>query len=84
MNAIDHPSPRLTLTVEEAARVLGIGRTLAYEGVRTGAIPSVRVGRRLLVPKAALARLLVEGVYSAGAPAEPSSDGKRPASRRGG
>lgn len=46
------------LTVEEAGRELGISRGLAYEGVRTGAIPSVRIGRRLLVPRAALDRLL--------------------------
>ncbi len=52
------PDTRKTLTVEEAARELGIGRGLAYEGVRTGAIPAVRVGRRLIVPRAALDRLL--------------------------
>jgi excisionase family DNA binding protein len=68
MNAIDYPSPRLTFTVEEVAVVLGIGRTLAYEGVRTGAIPSVRVGRRVLVPKAALDRLLVAEKTVADAP----------------
>jgi excisionase family DNA binding protein len=49
---------RLTLTVEEAAKVLGIGRGLAYEGVRSGAIPSVRIGRRVVVPVAALRELL--------------------------
>ena len=47
-----------TATVEEAATVLGIGRNTAYEGIRSGEIPSIRVGRRVLVPKAALARLL--------------------------
>ena len=49
---------RLTLTVDEAAKVLGIGRTSAYEGVRAGQIPSIRVGRRRLVPRAALLKLL--------------------------
>src|SRR4051794_31197472 len=47
-----------TLTVETAGRYLGISRPTAYEGVRTGDIPSVRVGKRLLVPTAALRRLL--------------------------
>lgn len=47
-----------TITVEEAARELNISRGLAYEGVRTGAIPSIRIGRRLVVPRAALDRLL--------------------------
>lgn len=48
-----------TLTVPEAARLLGIGRNLAYEiAAREGEIagvPVIRVGRRLLIP---LARLL--------------------------
>jgi len=48
----------LTLTVEEAARALGISRTLAYEAARSGALPCVRIGRRLLVPRTGLDRLL--------------------------
>jgi excisionase family DNA binding protein len=51
---------RLTLTVEECARVLGIGRQLAYEKVKTGEIPVLKIGRRLLVPRAALKKLLDE------------------------
>lgn len=47
-----------TLLVEEAAHALGISRASAYEGVRTGTIPSIRIGRRILVPRAALERLL--------------------------
>lgn len=49
---------KLVYTVDEAADVLGIGRTSAYEAVRRGEIPSIRVGRRLMVPKAQLDRLL--------------------------
>ena len=49
---------RLTLTVEEAAKVLGIGRNTAYEGVAAGEIPSIRIGARLLVPAKALYRML--------------------------
>ena len=51
---------RLTLTVEETARVLGIGRQLAYDRVKTGEIPAIRVGRRLLVPRWALEKMLRE------------------------
>jgi excisionase family DNA binding protein len=47
-----------TLTVEEAARVLGISRGTAYKAVRAGEIPSIRIQRRLLVPRLALDRLL--------------------------
>ncbi|OGO21496.1 MAG: hypothetical protein A2Z28_03390 [Chloroflexi bacterium RBG_16_51_9] len=51
---------RLTLTVEETAKLLGIGRQLAYDRVKTGEIPVVKVGRRLLVPRRALEKLLDE------------------------
>lgn len=49
---------RVTLTVDEARRMLGISRGSAYEAVRTGSIPSVRIGKRILIPRAALTRLL--------------------------
>nr|CUV20553.1 protein of unknown function [Ralstonia solanacearum] len=52
---------RLALTVDEAAACLGISRPTAYEGVRTGQIPSVRIGRRILVPRAALEQMLAGG-----------------------
>lgn len=38
------------MTVEEAGHLLGLGRGAAYAAVRRGDIPSVRVGRRVLVP----------------------------------
>jgi excisionase family DNA binding protein len=53
---------RLMLTVEEAAKVLGISRAFAYEAVRRGDIPHIKIGRRLLVPKAALQRLLASAM----------------------
>jgi excisionase family DNA binding protein len=49
---------RLTFTVDEAAAILGIGRNTAYEAIRRREIPSVRFGRRLLVPRNALENLL--------------------------
>jgi excisionase family DNA binding protein len=52
------PVERLTYTVEEAARLLGIGRNHAYEAVKSGQLPVVRFGKRLLVLKAPLDRLL--------------------------
>ena len=51
---------KLTYSVEEAARLLGIGRNLCYEKVKTGEIPVLKIGRRLLVPKIALEKLLSE------------------------
>lgn len=49
---------RLTLTVEEAAAALGISRASGYEAVHRGEIPCIRIGRRILVPRVALDRLL--------------------------
>ncbi|MGO9299700.1 MAG: helix-turn-helix domain-containing protein [Acidimicrobiales bacterium] len=51
---------RPTVTVELAGEILGIGRNSAYEGVGAGQIPSIRVGRRIVVPTAQLRRLLGE------------------------
>ncbi len=42
---------RLTYTVDEVAAVLGIGRSVAYQYVRTGVIPAERIGRRWLVSR---------------------------------
>ena len=49
----------LTITVEEACRLYGIGRTLGYELARRGELPgAIRLGRRLLVSRPALERAL--------------------------
>ncbi len=51
------------LTVPEAAKLLRIGRNLAYELVARGEIPSVRLGRLIRVPRAALEeRLRAAGI----------------------
>ena len=51
LDALEH---RITLTVEEVASLLGLGRTAAYEAARRGQIPSRRLGRRVIVPVPAL------------------------------
>ena len=51
-------STRKTRTIPEVAKVLGIGRNAAYEAARTGQIPTIRIGGRILVPLAALEKLL--------------------------
>jgi excisionase family DNA binding protein len=48
----------LTFTVEQVATLLGISRTTAYESVRRGEIPAVRLGQRLVVPQRAVAEML--------------------------
>jgi excisionase family DNA binding protein len=49
---------RRTYDIPEAAELLGIGRNAAYDAAKAGSIPTIRVGKRLLVPKAALDRML--------------------------
>jgi excisionase family DNA binding protein len=54
-----HGDPTLVaLTVEEAARRIGIGRTKMYEYVTSGEIPSVKIGRLRRIPVEAVAEFL--------------------------
>ncbi|MCH9000580.1 MAG: helix-turn-helix domain-containing protein [Proteobacteria bacterium] len=48
----------VTMSVPEAGRRLGIGRNAAYEAAARGEIPMIRIGRRMLVPRAAFERML--------------------------
>ena len=50
----------LIMTVEEAGKLLGLSRGSAYQAVRTGELPSLRIGTRWLVPRAAIARMVAE------------------------
>ena len=52
-------SVRLVLTVEEAAELLGIGRTLMYALISAGEVESVRIGRLRRVPIDALERYVI-------------------------
>ena len=51
-------SKSLVLTITEAAEILRIGRAAAYEAARTGELPVIQFGRRKLVPRAALEKML--------------------------
>lgn len=56
MNSTD--TKQATISIEGAAKRLGIGRQAAYAAAHKGEIPVIRIGKRLLVPVAALDRLL--------------------------
>lgn len=45
-------------TVEEVAEILGVSRNTAYEGIKTNAIPHLKLGRRIVIPVQALNSLL--------------------------
>ena len=49
---------KLCYTVPEAAELLGFSRNFGYELARTGQIPILRFGKRMLVPKAAFDKML--------------------------
>lgn len=51
---------RLVYTVVEVGRLLGLSAAGAYQAVVRGDIPSLRIGRRLLIPKVAVDRILAE------------------------
>ena len=53
------PNPDETPFVDaiEAGRLLGVGREAAYRAVRSGEIPSIRVGKKIRVPVAELRRM---------------------------
>jgi excisionase family DNA binding protein len=51
----DYPA---TITIEEAGRILGLSRSAAYRAAARGEIPTLRFGRRLVVPTARLFAML--------------------------
>lgn len=51
---LDEVSTNATISVEQAAKVLGLGRTAAYEAARRGEFPTRKLGRRVVVPVPAL------------------------------
>jgi len=53
---------RYCMAVPEAARRLGVSRNFGYELVKRGKLPVIRFGKRLLIPKAALEKMLEKGV----------------------
>jgi excisionase family DNA binding protein len=46
------------MQVDDVAKALGVSRATVYTGVQTGVIPSIKLGRRIVVPTAAVRRML--------------------------
>ena len=55
---VPDPEESPVLSVEDAAEILHIARGTAYRAVNDGLIPSIRIGRRVLIPTAGLRALL--------------------------
>jgi hypothetical protein len=49
---------RLTYDVPEAGRMAGLGRNASYDAAKKGQIPTIQLGGRLVVPKAAWDKIL--------------------------
>lgn len=62
--AIPNPKNEPTISVERAAQLLGVSRGSAYKAAAAGDVPTIRVGRRMLVPTAELLRMLGQPVAS--------------------
>lgn len=55
---LSSPDQKLALSVDETVRLLGVSRNMVYEAIRQNRITAIRLGRRMLVPRAALEQLL--------------------------
>ena len=51
-------SEKLTWNVNEVSRLLGLSRSATYQGILTGEIPSVKIGKRILIPRLSLEKML--------------------------
>jgi excisionase family DNA binding protein len=51
---------KLTLSADEVAALLGVSRAKVYEAIHVGELPSIRLGRRVLVPARAIYELVGE------------------------
>ena len=57
---------KLAYSPMEVAELLGLGRSSTYQALAKGRIPSIRVGKKILIPKAGLVKLLSEGQTESG------------------
>lgn len=57
---------KLTLSVTEAAAMLGLSRNAAYQGCQNGQIPHIKIGKRILISRVQLERLLTGEVKANG------------------
>ena len=55
------PSTKMTLSVNEAAELIGISRPKVYDLLRDGTLPSIHVGKKIVIPKQAVIDWLSEG-----------------------
>ena len=57
MNSFHGADGTAVMTVDEFAKQAGVSRSLAYEACRSGQVPHLRLGRRILIPADAVQRM---------------------------
>ena len=55
------PSTKMTLSVNEAAELIGISRPKVYDLLRDGTLPCIHVGKKIVIPRQAVIDWLLEG-----------------------
>jgi excisionase family DNA binding protein len=53
---------RPVLTISKAAELLGVSRAFGYELVARGELPAVRLGRRIMIPRVGIQRIIENSV----------------------
>ena len=56
------PAPIIAVTVADAARITGIGKTTLYERMGNGSLPFAKVGRRVVIPFGGLTALIAANI----------------------
>lgn len=59
INELLDPNERPAITADQFIEITGIARGSVYRGIKRGEIPSVRIGRRLLIPTAAVRKMFM-------------------------
>ena len=57
---MENNSERLTYNVVEASRILGLSKNATYQGVLRNEIPHIKVGKRILIPRIAILKMMSE------------------------
>jgi excisionase family DNA binding protein len=70
------PHATMAISVEQAARTAGLGRTLLYSLITSGELPSVKIGKRRLIRVEALARWLASQEQPGGRDRPPAPGGQ--------
>jgi excisionase family DNA binding protein len=55
---MNHSDERLAFTIDEAAQALSLSRSTMKAAIRSGTVPAIRMGRRVMIPKHGLLELI--------------------------